>query len=84
MMMGYRIVHYDKKTERMIGSRPVPSSVVLKVKRIAGAAPLDDDLGEYNLNEQQVHRIADILGFSPSVELFYYSLDPYRNAEVMP
>ena len=77
-MMIYRVVHYDKKTERVSGSRPVPWPVVAEVKRIAGLGPLDDGLGEYELDEQQVRRVADILRFSPSTDRFYYYLEPYN------
>jgi hypothetical protein len=63
--MIHRTVTYDKTTERMKGNRPIPSSVLDQVKRIAGFDPKDDGLGEYPLDELQTRQVARILDFSP-------------------
>jgi len=62
--MIYRIVTYDKTTERMKGNLPIPPSVVEQIKRIADFSPQDDGLGEYPLDEQQIRQVAGILGRS--------------------
>jgi len=75
--MIYRIVTYSKATERMSGNLPIPWSHVAKIRKMAGVTPLDDGLGEYTLNDEQVRQIAGILGFRPEPERFYYCLEPF-------
>jgi hypothetical protein len=79
--MIYRVVTYDRKTERMKGSLVVPPSVLPKVKKLAGLQPKDDGLGEYPLDEDQTRRVANILGFMPESNRFYYYLEPYDPPE---
>ena len=45
--MIYRIVTYDKTTERIKGDLPIPRSAVDQIQQIAGFGPQDDGLGEY-------------------------------------
>jgi hypothetical protein len=75
--MIYRVVTYDRTTERMKGSLVVPPIVSAKVKKIAGFKPADDGLGEYPLDEEQIKRVAKILGFRPEADRFYYYVEPY-------
>ena len=72
--MIYRIVTYDRTSERMKGSLVVPPSVLAKVKGlwIQGG---DDGLGEYPLDEAQTKQVAKILGFRPEADKFYYSVE---------
>ena len=56
--MIYRIVSYDRITERMKGSLIVPPGVLGQVKVIAGFQQQDDGLGEYPLDEEQTRRVA--------------------------
>ena len=79
--MIYRIVTYDKNTERMKGSLPVPLNVLPEVKRIAGFKPEDDGLGEYPLDKEQTREIARILGFYPEPDNFYYYVEPCESPE---
>lgn len=79
--MIYRIVTYDKTTERMKGNLTIPSSVVEQIKRIAGFGPQDDGLGEYPLDAEQTRQVADILGFRADSEHFYYYVEPYEPPE---
>lgn len=79
--MIYRVVTYDRTTERMKGSLVVPPSVLAKVKKIAGFKPQDDGLGEYPLDEDQTKQIAKILGFRPEPDRFYYYLEPCEPPE---
>jgi hypothetical protein len=79
--MIYRIVTYDKATERMVGSLPIPASVLEDIKRIAGFASQDDGLGEYPLDEGQTRQIARILDFNPEPNRFYYYVEPYQPPE---
>jgi hypothetical protein len=75
--MMYRVVTYDRETERMKGSLVVPPNVLTKLKKIAGFQPEDDGLGEYPLDELQTKQVAKMLGFRPEPERFYYCVEPY-------
>ena len=79
--MIYRIVTYDRVTERMKGNLPIPSSVLEAVKRIAGFGPQDDCLGEYPLDEGQTRQVARILDFNPEPDRFYYYVEPHEPPE---
>jgi hypothetical protein len=76
--MIYRVVSYDRVTERMKGSLTVPPSVLGQVKAVAGFQPQDDGLGEYPLDEEQTRQVAIILGFRPESDRFYYYVEPYE------
>jgi hypothetical protein len=76
--MIYRIVTYDRASERMRGSMPIPSTVLDQIKRIAGFGPQDDGLGEYPLNDAQARQVAKILDFNPEPDRFYYYIEPYE------
>lgn len=79
--MIYRVVRYDKATERMKGSLIVPPSVLTRIKKLAGFQPQDDGLGEYPLDEEQTRRVAKVLGFRPETDRFYYCVEPYDPPE---
>ena len=79
--MIYRVVTYDRTTERMKGSLVVPPSVLAKVKKIAGFQPQHDGLGEYELDPKQTQKIGKILGFTPEPDKFHYSVEPYDPPE---
>jgi hypothetical protein len=79
--MIYRVLTYDRTSERMKGSLVVPPSVLAKVKKIAGFKPEDDGLGEYPLDETQTKRVAKILGFRPEADRFYCYIEPYDPPE---
>jgi hypothetical protein len=79
--MIYRVVTYDRTTERMKGSLIVPPAVLTRVKKIAGFKPQDDGLGEYPLDEEQTRQVGKILGFKPAPAKFYYCVEPYDPPE---
>jgi hypothetical protein len=79
--MMYRVVSYDKSSERMMGQLIVPPAVLTKVKKIAGFEPQHDGLGEYPLDEGQAKKLAKILGFRPEPARFSYSVEPYDPPE---
>ena len=79
--MMYRVVTYDRTTERMKGELVVPPSVLAKVKKIAGFKPRDDGLGEYPLDDEQTRQVGNLLGFRPQPERFYYYVEPYEPPE---
>jgi hypothetical protein len=79
--MIYRVVTYDRATERMKGSMPIPVGVLEQVKRVAGFGRQDDGLGEYPLNEAQTRQVARILDFNPEPDRFYYYVEPYEPPE---
>jgi hypothetical protein len=77
-MMIYRIVTYDKATERMVANLPIPWTFVAEIRKIAGVTPLDDGMGEYPLTDEQVRQIAQILHLRPEPEAFDYYLEPFN------
>src|SRR5215471_6682474 len=79
--MIYRVVTYDKATERMKGNLPIPPALLRKAKRIAGLQARDDGLGEYLLNDEQTREIGKLLGFRPEPGRFYYYVEPYLPPE---
>lgn len=78
--MIYRVVTYDRSTERMKGNLPVPPVILDEVKRVAGFQPQDDGLGEYPLDEQQTRQVAQLMGFRPEPDRFFYYVEPYQPA----
>jgi hypothetical protein len=76
--MIYRVVTYDRATDRMKGNLPIPPSVLEEIKRIAGFGPQDDGLGEYPLDERQDATDCKHLDFNPEPDRFYYYLEPYE------
>ena len=79
--MIYRIVTYDRTSERMKGGLTVPPSVLAKVKKVAGFQPQDDGLGEYPLDEKQTLQVGRILGFKAEPDKYYYYVEPYDPPE---
>ena len=79
--MIYRVVTYNRTTDRMKGNLPIPSSLLERIKRIAGFGPTDDGLGEYPLDEAQTRQVARILDFNPEPDRFYYYVEPYEPPE---
>jgi hypothetical protein len=79
--MIYRVVTYDRTTERMKGSLIVPPAVLTRVKKIAGFQPQHDGLGEYPLDDEQTRRVGKILGFTPEPDRFFYYVEPYDPPE---
>ena len=80
-MTIYRIVTYDRATERMVANLPIPWTFVAKIRKIAGVTPFDDGMGEHQLTDAQVRRIAQILHFKPETELFFYYLEPFNQSD---
>jgi hypothetical protein len=79
--MIYRVVTYDRATERIKGSLVVPPSILSKVRKVAGFGPRDDGLGEYPLDEEQTRQAAKLLGFRPETDRFYYYVEPFDPPE---
>jgi hypothetical protein len=79
--MIYRVVTYDRATERIKGSMPIPVGVLEQVKHVAGFGRQDDGLGEYPLDEVQTRQVARILNFNPEPGRFYYYVQPYESPE---
>jgi hypothetical protein len=76
--MIYRVVTYDRSTERMKGHLAVPPIILDQVKQVAGFWPQDDGLGEYLLDEQQTRQVSQLMGFHPEPERFFYYGEPYE------
>jgi hypothetical protein len=80
-MMIYRIVTYDKATERMVANLPIPWPFVAEIRKLAGVTPFDDGMGEHELTDEQVRRISQVLHFTPDPDHFFYYLEPFNQPD---
>ena len=78
MRVVYRLVSYDKETERKIGEFAIPDENLAVVRKIAGILPTDDGLGDYPLNDKQAIGIARLLSMRIDCDAFTYYVEPYE------
>lgn len=73
----YDLVGYDRETERLAEQHPVPSSLVNVVKQIAGVGDKSDyQLGAWELTEEQVKEIAQVITVEPDLRRCDFFLEP--------
>ena len=77
MTIVYRLVSYDKQTERKRGEFAIPDDNLAVVREIAGILPTDDGLGDYPLNDDQATAIARLLNMKIDCDAFAYYVEPY-------
>jgi hypothetical protein len=78
MAIVYRLVSYDKETERKTGEFALPDEKLAVVKEIAGFRPTDDGVGDYPLNDDQAHDIARLLNLKIDCDACTYYVEPYE------
>jgi hypothetical protein len=78
MAMVYRLVSYDKETERKTGEFSIPDKNLAVVREIAGILPTDDGLGDYPLDDDQAIGIARLLNMRIDCDAFTYNVEPYE------
>jgi hypothetical protein len=78
MPIVYRLVGYDKETERKCNEAPIPDANLSVVTRLAGILPTDDGLGDYPLNAEQAREVARILKTTIDCGSFAYYIEPYE------
>jgi hypothetical protein len=74
-MMRYRLIFYNRTTDRVGGLIDIPANLLPQVLALAGIQNASD-LGEYPLAPKQVLDIASLIGFKPDVSRFAYHLEP--------
>lgn len=77
--MQYRVILYNRTTERWGGSVKVPGRHVKKVLELAGVKD-PRELGEIELAPKQLDDIAALLKFRADLSRFYYHLEPIEDA----
>ena len=78
MKIVYRLVSYDKQTERKCGEFAIPAANLAVVREIAGISPSDDGLGDYPLSTDQAGDIARFLSTKIDCDAFTYYVEPYE------
>jgi len=73
--MQYRVIFYNRSTDRVGGVIGIPGNLLPQVLVLAGIQNAND-LGEYPLDATQVRDIAMVLGFKPDLSRFEYHLEP--------
>ena len=78
--MRYRLIFYDRSTDRVGGLIDIPAKFLAQVLSIAGIAD-GSEPGEYPLGPKQVGDIAALIGFRSDVSRFHYHLEPLGPAK---
>ena len=66
----YRIILYNRTTDRLGGAIDIPQPLLHQVLAIAGIATSANELGEHPLNAEQVRDISSLLSFGADPSLF--------------
>jgi len=74
-MMQYRLIFYNRSTDRVGGLIDIPGRLLAQVLTLAGIQNANV-LGEYPLDAAQVHNISALVGFKPDPTRFEYHLEP--------
>jgi hypothetical protein len=74
--IAYRLVGYDRETERQVASYVVPPAIAADAKQIAGVAACDDGLGDYPLDATQAREVGRLLGIEIDPKACDYLLEP--------
>ena len=77
MSVVYKLIGYDRKTERQSVKIDIPPKHVDFAKKVAGIAPDDESMADYPLNKNQARDIAGVIGKSIDAENYDYFLEPY-------
>jgi hypothetical protein len=84
MSLRYRLVGYDRVTDRMLVHFDIPNDDVWTVKQIARVSPLDDGLGAYPLDNPQARDIAGLLRQAIDTERCEFFLEPFAEPSKRP
>jgi hypothetical protein len=75
----YRLVGYDRRTERLAQRYDIPPAKAKKAKDLVGLEP--DDIGDMPLTDPQARSIAAMIGAEIDIDRFEYFLEPYAPAD---
>jgi hypothetical protein len=83
MRAVYRLVGYDKRTERLEVRVDIPRDKAARAKLIAGMPDGDvSATGDWELTPEQAKEIGRIIDFRPDLSHYEYFLEPYLFEEV--
>lgn len=78
MKLTYRLVGYDRKTERLVEKHAIPAKWVQYAQGVARIRPNDPDaIGDVPLDSGQARDIAGTIGVAVDVANRDYFLEPY-------
>lgn len=78
MKMTYRLVGYDRQTEKLVESHLIPEKHITYAKRVARFSSTDpDDIGDAPLNSAEARDIAGTIGATIDTQHRDYFLEPY-------
>ena len=76
--MRYRIISYDRTTDRVAGLIDIPGQCLPRILAIAGIRDASEP-GEYPLDPEKIREIAALVGFEPDASRFAYHLEPLED-----
>ena len=74
MRYGYRVIMYERTTDRVGGIIDVPAALVPQALSLAGISD-PTELGETELSDTEVRALANLLGFRSNVSRYRYHLE---------
>jgi hypothetical protein len=77
MSVMYEVTGYDRKTGRLAAFYDVPFRRLPSIRKVAGVSPLDDGLGAYPLDRDQVSAVARVLETRIENQDLDYFLEAY-------
>jgi hypothetical protein len=75
MTLRYRIILYNRTTDKFGVTIDIPDPLLPQVLAIAGIATSANELGEYALTAQQIRDISSLIGFGADASRFHYHLE---------
>jgi hypothetical protein len=87
MRAVYRLVGYDKRTERLEVRVDIPLDKVAEAMAIAGVPSGESmEIGDWELTPEQAKEIGRLIIFKPDLRHYDYFLEPYvfEDARVVP
>ncbi len=77
MAIIYKLVGYDRKTERQSVKIDIPPKHMAFAKKVVGLAASQEALADYPLDESQARDIAGVIGKAIDTAHYDYFLEPY-------
>ena len=77
MSVMYEVTGYDRKTGRLAAFYDVPFRRLPSIRKVAGISALDDGLGAYPLDRDQVSAVARVLETRIENQDLDYFLEAY-------
>jgi hypothetical protein len=77
MAMVYKLVGFDRDTERLATADEIPADHVEQAKRIAGITDRPEIVADWPLTTDQAAAIADIIHKRINLRKVDYFLEPY-------